>query len=93
MNITSDCTACNIYDMKETCSKTKGNVTNRKFNVLTLNVEFISLVRHDFVILSLVLRIRENIKNRLPREINSIFNVKPLTLLYAFFVTRTSNKT
>lgn len=37
--------------MKETCSKVKENVipVNRKFHDLTLHMEFIELVRQDFV--------------------------------------------
>ena len=34
--------------MIETCSKPKENVINRKFNDLTLNIAFMSLVRQDF---------------------------------------------
>ena len=48
--------------LKETCQKKPKNVINRKFHVLTLNIEIISLVKQEFVTFSLVLRFRENIK-------------------------------
>ena len=42
--------------MKETRSKTKENVKiNVKFNVLTLNMEFISLMRQDFLTIKILI--------------------------------------
>ena len=53
--------------LKETCSKTKENVINRKFN------EGISFTSHSW-------KYKKN--SCRTREIKSIFNVKPLKLLY-----------
>ena len=50
--------------------------------VLTLNMEFISLLRQDFEIFLHVLRTREN--SCFTREINSLFNIKLLNILYIF---------
>ena len=43
-------------------------------------------MRQDFLIFSLVLHTGENIeKNSLTCEINSIFNIKPLNILYKYY--------
>jgi hypothetical protein len=44
--------ALKVSDLKQRCSKGKENVINRKFNALLMNMEFISLVRQDFIIFS-----------------------------------------
>jgi hypothetical protein len=49
----------NLLYLKQTCSKSKEKVLNRKFNALLMNMEFISLVRRDFYNIFT----RENIKN------------------------------
>jgi hypothetical protein len=38
----------NLSDLKQSCSKSKENVINRKFNALLMNIEFILLMRQDF---------------------------------------------
>ena len=54
--------------------------------ILMLNMEFISLLGQDFLISPRVRSTREDIKNLVSlNEINSIFNVKPLNILYIFF--------
>ena len=63
VKITSDCdvtSGTKIWE-KHVAKTQRENVINRKFNALTLNMEFILLVRPDFVIISRVLC--TNIKN------------------------------
>jgi hypothetical protein len=58
----------------ETCVKTKENVINRTFNALSMNMEFISLIRQDFYnIFTRASHSWKYKKSCLTREINSIF--------------------
>ena len=60
--------------------KTKENVINRTFNGLTMNMEFISLERQDYLIFSLVPHSREN-KNIRSHSCNK-FHIQRQTIEY-----------
>ena len=74
VKITSDCDvtsciACSIRDLKETFSKTKENVMNRKFNVFGVEYGIYFTCETGFLkIFSHVLRTRGNIKKKLSRS-------------------------
>ena len=59
-------------------TNTKENVINRKFRTLDVEYWIYFTSKSNFLIFSLVLRIRENNKQKscLTHEINSIFNIK-----------------
>ena len=57
-----------------------------------LNMEFVSLVRQDFLKFSLVHCTRGNVKiSSLTHGVNSIFNVKSLKILYIYTLSKKGN--